>query len=210
MAFKPFCLTRARELGYDMVLWLDASIDIRQPLDEIWAEIERTGYILFQENHSVGEYCKDGALATLGIGREESFMIPSCWSCALGLDLRQERSRRFLDQWRRLAVDGVTFPGPKWSGVRGWTRTASSDPRVSGHRYDQTAASVIAWRLGMVEWKSKEYFARFFSNNRVFLKIWPDPRRQNSLRCYWRAFLRWINPLLSRERHVVLKRSIHE
>jgi hypothetical protein len=169
-AFKPFCFREAGQRGYRTVLWCDSSIVVRRSIEPLLESIERDGYLLFQERHSVGEYCKDEALATLGITREESFSIPSCWACVLGLDLSNVTSRRFLEEWTRLASGGVTFPGPKWSGIRGWPRTASADPRVKGHRSDQNAASVLAMRLGMSEWKTRDMFFDFFHNDRLLVR----------------------------------------
>jgi hypothetical protein len=169
-AFKPFCFAAAAQAGYELVLWLDASICIKQSLDPLFAQIEEKGFLFFEVDHSVGEYCKDPALGPLGITREESFAMPSCWACAIGLNLRAPMAQQFLAEWKRLAVDGVTFPGAKWSGVRGWDRTVSADPRVKGHRHDQTAASVIAHRLQMRPWLPRATFNTFLRNDRAYIR----------------------------------------
>lgn len=169
-AFKPFCFYEALKLGYQLILWIDASILIKQPIEPLFELMKQDGYLIFQEDHSVGKYCSDRALKPLGITREESFNMPSCWSSVVGLNLANQRSMEFLRQWKERAYDGITFPGPKWSGVRGWPPTASQDPRVNGHRYDQTAASVIALKLGMDKWKSKKLFHEFFEDDRVFVR----------------------------------------
>jgi hypothetical protein len=169
-AFKPFCFYEAHKRGHQLILWMDASILIRRGIEPLFDLIDRDGYLIFQEDHSVGQFCTDNALKPLGITREESFTMPSCWSSVLGLNLADQRSMEFLRQWKERATDGITFPGPKWSGVRGWPRTASQDPRVKGHRYDQTAASVIALQLGMDRWKSRELFHEFFEDDRVFVR----------------------------------------
>ena len=168
-AFMPFCFYEAHKLGYQLILWMDASIIVKQPIERLFELIEKDGYLIFQEDHSIGQFCKDDALEPLGITREESFNMPSCWCCMIGLNLADRRSMEFLRQWKERACDGITFPGPKWSGVRGWLRTASQDPRVNGHR-TQTVASVIALRLGMDRWKSKELFHEFFEDDRVFVR----------------------------------------
>jgi hypothetical protein len=172
--FKPFCFQEAHRLGYQYILWLDASIRIKQPLEPLFELISKDGYLMFQESHSVGEYCKDEALETLKITREESFELPCCRSGVLGLNLSDLKSGDFLQQWKEKATDGITFPGPKWSGVRGWPKVASQDPRVKGHRHDQTAASVIALRLGMNQWKSADCFQKFFSNERETIRVFQD------------------------------------
>lgn len=191
-AFKPFCFHAAQQSGYQQILWMDASVQIRQPLEPLFEWIQQEGYLIFQESHSVGEYCKDEALEPLGITREESFQLPSCWSCVLGLDLSHPRSTEFLRHWKERAADGVTFPGPKWSGVMGWPRTASQDPRVKGHR-EQTVASVIALQLGMDQWKSQAVFREFFHVERDFVRKYreeyPDP---NPVKRMWRSGKQWI------------------
>lgn len=165
-AFKPFCFYEAAEAGHNLVLWFDASIRIKQPIEPLFETIREKGYLICQEKHTVGEYCTDAALRTLEITREEALRMPSCRSGVLGLNLSNQRSSEFLSQWRDRALDGVTFPGPKWSGVLGWPRTASDDPRVKGHRCDQTAASVIALKLGMNEWMDEESFSTYFDVDR--------------------------------------------
>ena len=175
-ALKPFCFLEARAAGCDLVLWLDVSIKIKRPIDVMFEFIEQDGYLIFEGGHTVGEYCKDPALATLGIGREESFAMPSCSASVIGLDLTNHRSLQFLRRWRELASDQVTFPGPKWSGVGNWPRTASADPRVKGHRSDQLAASVLALRFGMDEWRSSHLFLEYFENDRAYVRrLLTDP-----------------------------------
>jgi hypothetical protein len=169
-AFKPFCFREAKAQAFEAVLWLDSSIKIRKPIDVLFELIREDGYLIFQGSHSVGEYCKDDALLPLGIGREESFAIPCCSASVLGLNLKDGRAQEFLLRWLELACDGVTFPGAKWSGVRGWPQTVSSDPRVKGHRHDQTAASVIALKLGMNNWQSKSFFHDYFENERQYVR----------------------------------------
>ncbi len=165
-AFKPFCFHEAANAGHNLILWLDASIRIKQRIDPLFEMIQEKGYMICRENHTVGEYCTDAALETLAITREEAFKMPSCRSGVLGLNLKDNRSAEFLRQWRERALDGVTFPGPKWSGVLGWPLTASQDPRVKGHRCDQTAASVIALQLGMNQWLDQKVFSDYFDIDR--------------------------------------------
>jgi len=167
-AFKPFCFQAAKDKGYKHVLWMDSSVCAVGSLEPIFDRIRNLGYLFFQESHSIGEYCSDAALQTLGIEREQSFRMPSCWASVMGLDLENEVSAQFLDLWKHYASDGVTFKGAKWSGVRGHPKTVSQDDRVKGHRYDQTAASVIALKLGMIHWLPKSAYNNFFINDRDY------------------------------------------
>jgi hypothetical protein len=168
-AFKPFCFIEAKARGYDLALWLDSGVYISAPLDPLFEVIKTRGYYFVPAGHSVGRFCRDEALAPLGISREKSFALPSAWSFVVGLDLRRSHTDTFLEQWRALATDGVTHKGPKWSGVRGYPRTASSDPRVHGHR-SQGPMSVLALRLGMDQWSSKAEIAQYLDADRTFVR----------------------------------------
>lgn len=152
-SFKPHALSHARDLGYDLALWLDASVMPIKPIDFYFDQIDREGHVIIENvspapggrTWNTGEWCRDEALQTLGITREESFSIPHPSAGILGLNFNNDRANKFLNQWLSLSEDGITFQGP-------WTNEnseASPDPRVLGHRHDQTAAGVIAHRLGM-------------------------------------------------------------
>lgn len=151
-AFKAFAMACAED-HHDVLLWCDASVVPIRPLAPLWKLIETQGY-WFSENlphgttdraWTCGEWTADSALEPLGITREEAFEIPHVIGTAFGLDMRHRIAQDFLAEYLRLAREGTAFRGP-------WTNAgfrASQDPRVLGHRHDQTAASVIAWRLGM-------------------------------------------------------------
>jgi hypothetical protein len=196
-AFKPFCFSVARKQGYRFVLWVDAGLCVKHSLEPLFKSIQRRGYLFFPERHAVGEFCKDDALAPLGITREESFAIPSCWSGVIGLDLDSPIAVEFLRQWKERAADGVTFAGPKWSGVNGWPRLASQDPRVKGHRHDQTAASVIAHRLGMNEWESRELFSRSLQTDPGFVRRYRGEAYHRALVDPIRSGLQMVRQLLN-------------
>jgi len=158
-AFKVWALrtvlTRSEGLHHDVLLWLDSSIIILKPLAPIWELIEQQGY-WFSRNHnySTGNWASDASLPILGITREEAFGIPQIVATSFGLDLRQPVAQDFLSRWRDLALAGA-FAGP-WSNEHG---EASSDPRVKGHRHDQTAASVLVHRMGLNLTVPPEYFS---------------------------------------------------
>ncbi len=147
--FKPFAFDEARKQGFQRVLWLDAAEVIEKPVTPIFDHIEKQGYFLMNNvGFNTGEWCSDAALQSLGLDRETSFAMPHLMACVMGFDFSKPRSHEFLDAWIRLANDGKTFPG-KHSNANG---EVSKNPRVRGHRHDQTAASVLALRLGLNRW----------------------------------------------------------
>lgn len=133
--FKPFAILAAEAAGFEQVLWLDSMVVPMQPLDAAFKIVEAKGWLLADNPPwTVGDHCTDAALVKLQLTRNESLQIPSISAATLGVNLVHPTAREFLRQWRDRADEG-TFHGPR--------RT---------HRHDQTAASVIAHRLGMDGW----------------------------------------------------------
>jgi hypothetical protein len=158
-AFKPFCFAEAGARGIGLALWLDASCVAIRWLDGIFEEIEARGYVLFRHGRRVlGEWAGDAALAAFGLDRETAMRIPEVNAAAVGLQLDDPLAAEFLNRWHDAAREGTAFRGVR-DGIRSkddyaaikWNRggRASSDPRVRGHRHDQTVAGILAHQLGL-------------------------------------------------------------
>ena len=145
-AFKSYLFQKAIEMGYQQIIWCDAAIYLYNELslERIYRQLDTNGYMMALNGCNTGEWTSDAALPLLGIEREESFGIPHIMANSMGFDVDNERSMEFLRRYHKHAQDG-SFKGA-WTNE---SNQASTDPRVKGHRHDQTAASVIAWRLGM-------------------------------------------------------------
>lgn len=159
LAFKPFCFLEAKKRGYDLILWIDASGVVVRPLDSIFKTIEQEGYAVFRNNQkSIGEWCSDEALNSFNLTREEALKLPEITGGVIGLNMRNEIAVEFLNRWYEKAIDGITFRGVRdrfanlddYEDIK-WNKTkrVSKDPRVRGHRHDQTVAGIIVSQLGM-------------------------------------------------------------
>jgi hypothetical protein len=157
--FKPFCFAEARQRGYDLVLWLDARCLAIRSLDPIFDQIAGRGWVLFRNRtYALGEWASDLALELLGLSREQALTIPEVNGAAVGLDLTNSVALDFLERWHEIAKDGRAFRGieqPLRSRAeyldvkKNRGGKASGDPRVRGHRHDQTVAGILAHRLAM-------------------------------------------------------------
>lgn len=143
-AFKTLAMLEAIEQRYDSALWVDAAIVVIKPLDALWEQIERDGYWIPLNGWDTGQWCADRALDPLGITRDQAFDIPHAMACAMGFDLRDRVTCAVLGEWKRLALETDAFKGP-WNNKN---HVCSQDDRVLGHRHDQTAIGVLAWRYG--------------------------------------------------------------
>lgn len=172
-AFKVYAIKEAVRRGATTVLWADSSVHPVQNLEPLWRRIETDGYWLPdnrsdpEHDRTCGEWTCDSALEPLGITRQEAFNIPQITATTFGLDFRHKIAVDFLQEWERLEKAGA-FKGP-------WINTnheASDDDCVLGHRHDQTAASVIAHRLGMKLTKQPMFLGDpQYGSRRVFLHV---------------------------------------
>jgi hypothetical protein len=157
-AFKAFALDVARQRGFRYVLWADSSIKVLRPLEPLWDLIEAQGYWI-SKNYSWnnGEWTWPTAYGDLGIAPEDNWRIPQVIATSFGLDLQHPKGLGFFEEYLRLAKTRA-FCGP-WFNRRhpdyahhNFAEYPSGDcenTQIRGHRHDQTAASLIAHRLGM-------------------------------------------------------------
>jgi hypothetical protein len=160
MAFKTFCFHEAKRQGYRLVLWIDAPVVALRSLKPIFTMIRDNGYVTFTNNYgqSLGQWSSDEVLEHHKINREQAMRIPETPTSVIGLDLESAAGMEFLNRWHAFCTDGLTCRGrrePYRSAddhyAVAWNHQSciSKDPRVGGHRFDQTAAGLVAHELGM-------------------------------------------------------------
>lgn len=141
-AFKAHALAAAAEGGERLLLWADACIVPAAPLEPLFERIARDGYWISRNGWMNAQWTADSAYADLCISREENARVPHVVATAFGVSMDHPIGRALLDEYLRLAKTRA-FCGP-W---RNTPETPCGDASVLGHRHDQTALSVIAWRL---------------------------------------------------------------
>jgi hypothetical protein len=89
----------------------------------------------------------------MGMLREESMTVEEISSYCVGLNFAHTKTVELLRLWCGFASDRLTVPGRHsnmlTNGVGRNPGFVSSDPRVQGHRHDQTVLSILAHRLGL-------------------------------------------------------------
>jgi hypothetical protein len=147
-AFKAYSIMEAYKQGYERVIWCDCSIALIKPFERIVKQLDEVGYMLCNGGWTSGQWCSDAALVTLGVEREEALKMPHITAGAMAFDFTRPICVQWLERYFGHSNDGITFKGA-WSNEN---NEVSEDPRVKGHRHDQTAASIIACQLGMDQW----------------------------------------------------------
>ncbi len=167
--FKPYAMYAAA-MKASTLLWCDASMIPVKPLDRVWEQIERDGYLVFENGYSNYEWTADSAYpelfpertwvgagsSAMAIARDDNRKIRHVVGGCVGVDLTKQIGRDFLAEWYRLAKTRA-FCGP-WHNANylgdGWPYAVNpprlapcGPPDVRGHRHDQSSLSVIAWRL---------------------------------------------------------------
>jgi hypothetical protein len=130
-AFKLHAIKHALEQRHTRIFWVDCSGWLIRHPDKHLAALEVDGYYLFHSGFTVADWTNDACLEYFGVTREEAKEMPMLASGVLGLNFDTEVAREFFAQWWN-AMEAGTFRG-SWSD----------------HRHDQSAASIIAHRLGM-------------------------------------------------------------
>lgn len=137
--------------GYDRIMWLDSSVwAIRYPKNHFDA-IAQQGYYMVDSGWVCDQWTNDNCLNYFGLTRDKAGDIPMISAGILGLSMRHEIAREFFAQWKN-AMNAGAFRGS-------WTADPNegSGDRYRGHRHDQSCASIIAHRLGMVAYPRDLY-----------------------------------------------------
>jgi len=182
-AFKAWSLCEAAR-DYDLLIWADAAMIPIRSLEPLWERIEQDGYWMAVNGWTNYEWTADSAYVDLFPGvpieeaREINKTFPQVVATSFGLNVRSEIGKEFLDEYYRLSNTNA-FCGP-WSnannpsapyyGPGGDYTTAPCGPAdVLGHRHDQTAASMLAWKLKMKLTQCPEVFSYPPGNERTLL-----------------------------------------
>ncbi len=181
-AFKAYALELAADAGYDTLLWCDACMWPAQDMEPLFHKIERDGYWFSRNGWNNYEWTADSAYPDLfpEVWKRGETSTKACWdemrahnrniphvvATCFGLSMKSREGRGFLREYIRLARDTRAFCGP-WkncatdipANLQNARQAVCGPADVRGHRHDQTAASVIAYRLGMVLTDPPEYFS---------------------------------------------------
>jgi hypothetical protein len=141
--FKVYAIEKARQMGYDVVLYCDASLyAIKDVMPVIYHIIEK-GYLLEHCGFKAGQYSTDLCLKEFGLTRDDAMNIKLHSAGFTGLNFQNELATKFFDKWFQYAKEEITFCGD-WNNNQ---KQCSDDDRCLGHRHDQTTASIIAHQL---------------------------------------------------------------
>lgn len=141
-AFKPFAMQFLKDKGYDLIMWCDTSMYAVRPLETLWNIIETKGWLMEESGHHLSRWCNDRALRNMGITREQAHDIYLYSAGMTGLNMHNDKSVKFLNDWLNFAKDGETFCGSH-----------------ADHRHDMSVASFLAHKYNMSYERGGTYLA---------------------------------------------------
>ena len=140
-AFKLFSMAKARDAGFNRVLWCDASMWAIKDIQPLFDMMARDGYLILSGGNRVGRWCSDACLTAFGVSRDQAMGIPEVMGGAWGIDFQHPAGLALFEQYmanlEHHRGDRVNVAG-----------RVSSDPWVGGHR-TQAVLSLLAWKMGL-------------------------------------------------------------
>jgi len=138
---KASCMHEARDMGYQVLLWLDSSVWAIRAVEPIFDHIMHHGYYFHSNGFNLGRTMNDKALRYFRLSREQAYNMPDLTSSMFGLNLSHPQSLWALDDWLQSAKDGL------WLSSRDPILGYPSD--FVGDRQDQSCLTAIMHKHGM-------------------------------------------------------------
>lgn len=130
--FKFDLIQKAREDGYNRIVWLDSSLRLLQDPIALFGE---EGVFMFDNlGHPLWKYISDRALQNLELTESQLKHIPQTWGGALGFDFTRDKAGEIFAEIVRQSTMGSFEEG------------RSKRQGFISHRHDQACLSAIAWK----------------------------------------------------------------
>ena len=140
--FKIYAIQKAKDLGYEIIIWLDSVIRFVRDIKPLLPEIESRGVYLQEDGWNSGQWANDRCLNYFKLSRDDATNIPGIYACIMIFDFKNSITMNFFNEWKLASQNGI-FKG-RWDNTQ---KTESQDTRCLGHRHDQVCAEIISYKL---------------------------------------------------------------
>lgn len=98
--FKTALIQKAVELGYERIIWLDSSMQLKKDLTPLFDE---TGITVFHNlGHPTYKYISDQAAYLLGVFDPDLVGVEQIWGGAFALDLTKSDAKFFFEDLKKV------------------------------------------------------------------------------------------------------------
>ena len=141
--FKPFCFREMFNEGRKVCVWADASFFcVKNPMP-LFDYVNEHGLYFFKSGYSLAETATDKLLSVAGVSREELYDIPEFATGLVGINIDNPNGKKFFEQWEDYRAAGL------FGGNRVHDLNDSQHPKFRFSRQDQSAASMILYKMGI-------------------------------------------------------------
>lgn len=141
--FKPHAFDNVFNDGFKVALWADASFwAVKNPMP-IFDYINEFGLYFFKSGYSLAETATDKLLEYAGITRDQLVDVSEFATGLVGINIDNPKGKEFFHTWKQYMQDGM------FGGNRFHDENDSADPRFKFSRQDQSAASMILYKMGI-------------------------------------------------------------
>lgn len=141
--FKPFCFRDAFNDGHKVAVWADASFwCVKNPMP-LFDYVNEFGLYFFKSGYSLAETATDKLLQYAGVSREELYDVSEFATGLVGINISNPNGKTFFEQWEQYRADGM------FGGNRAHDLNDSQHPKFRFSRQDQSAASMILYKMGI-------------------------------------------------------------
>ena len=141
--FKPFCFRDVFEHGRKVCVWADASFFcVRNPMP-LFDYVNEFGLYFFKSGYSLAETATDKLLQYANVSREELYDISEFATGLIGINIDNPNGKEFFTKWEEYRAAGM------FGGNRVHDLNDSSHPSFKFSRQDQSAASMILYKMGI-------------------------------------------------------------
>jgi hypothetical protein len=141
--FKPFCFREMFNDDYKIVCWMDASLFcVKNPMP-LFDYVNEFGLYFFKSGYSLAETATDRLLNYSGLHREDLYDVPEFATGLVGINIDNPKGNEFFHEWEKYRKDGM------FGGNRAHDFTDSQHPKFRFSRQDQSAASMVLYKMGI-------------------------------------------------------------
>ena len=159
-AFKPYSIKKVKDMGYDIVIWIDSAVYPTKNFDHFIKHIEVTGHAFFDNiGFVIRDHTSDNCLEYFHMSDEESWKHPMIMACLMGFDFRHKITNEIFDDYY-VAANEKAYGGD-------WVNNdlqVSKNSKVRGHRHDQSAMSIILAKRGIKPLHPNSTFFAYYGN----------------------------------------------
>lgn len=141
--FKPYCFNEVILTGRKVIVWADASFwCVKNPMP-LFDYVNEHGIYFFKSGYSLAETATDRLCNYAGVSRDELVNVSEFATGLVGINIDNPKGKEFFGHWHQYMQDGM------FGGNRVHDLNDSADPRFKFSRQDQSAASMILYKMGI-------------------------------------------------------------